>query len=462
MRGPTQPQDPVARPRNRIDQTPFEADITGLTHDGRGVARRADGKAVFVAGALPGERVMASQTGRHRSFDEARTVEVLQASPDRVTPRCVHFGVCSGCALQHYDEGKQILAKQGVLLDNLARIGHVTPERVLPPLTDAAWGYRRKGRFSVRRVEKKDKTLVGFRELDPRFVADLGRCETVIPPIGDAIAALALLVDGLQARRDIPQIEFIAGDDTIALTFRHLSPLPESDKAAIVTFAQAHGFAIFLQPGGLDSVHPLWPADPQLSFSLPQWNLEFKFRPLDFIQVNAGLNGKMIESALALLDAKPDERVLDLFAGLGNFSLPLARTVREVVGVEGEAGLVQRARDNAAHNGLANAHFYAADLGKDLSTQPWMLEGPSTGLRTGFDKLLLDPPRSGADFVLTQLPLEQFKRIVYVSCHPASLARDASYLVNERGWKLRAAGVMDMFPHTAHVESIAMFEPRRD
>ncbi|HEY5613453.1 MAG TPA: 23S rRNA (uracil(1939)-C(5))-methyltransferase RlmD [Lysobacter sp.] len=443
-----------SRTRNRVDQTPFEAEITGLTHDGRGVARRADGKAVFVAGALPGERVMASQTGHHRSFDEAKAVEVLLASPDRVTPRCPHFGVCSGCALQHFDEGKQILAKQGVLLDNLERIGHVIPERVLPPLTDAAWGYRRKGRFSVRRVEKKDKTLVGFREVDPRFVADLTRCETVIPRIGDAIGALSALVDGLQARSEIPQIEFIAGDDTIALTFRHMTPLPEADQAAIIAFAQVHDFAIFLQPGGVDSVHPLWPADPQLSFRLPQWDLEFAFRPLDFIQVNAGLNGKMIESALALLDARPEDRVLDLFAGLGNFTLPLARTVREVVGVEGEAGLVQRARENAARNGLANAQFHAADLGKDLSAQRWM--------REGFDKLLLDPPRSGADFVLTQLPLEQFKRIVYVSCHPASLARDAGYLVNERGWKLRAAGVMDMFPHTAHVESIAMFEPRLD
>lgn len=449
---PWQPHDPVARTRtrNRVDQTPFEAEITGLTHDGRGVARRADGKAVFVAGALPGERVMASQTGHHRSFDEAKAVEVLLASPDRVTPRCIHFGVCSGCALQHLDEGKQILAKQGVLLDNLERIGHVAPERVLPPLTDSAWGYRRKGRFSVRRVEKKDKTLVGFREVDPRFVADLTRCETVIPRIGDAVAALASLVEGLQARSDIPQIEFIAGDDVVALTFRHMVPLPVADQAAIVAFAQAHDFAVFLQPGGVDSVHPLWPADPQLSFRLPQWNLEFAFRPLDFIQVNAGLNGKMIESALALLDARPEDRVLDLFAGLGNFTLPLARTVREVVGVEGEAGLVQRARDNAARNGVINAQFHAADLGKDLSAQPWM--------REGFDKLLLDPPRSGADFVLTQLPLEQFKRIVYVSCHPASLARDAGYLVNERGWKLRAAGVMDMFPHTAHVESIAMFE----
>lgn len=441
----------------RIDQTPFETEITGLTHDGRGVARRDNGKAVFVAGALPGERVMASQTGRNRNFDEAKTVEVLVAAPERVEPRCAHFGVCSGCAMQHYAEDKQILAKQNVLLENLTRIGHVTPETVLPPLTDASWGYRRKGRFSVRRVDKKDKTLVGFREVDPRFVADVSFCHTVIPEIGDKVAALATLVDGLQARKDIPQIEFIAGDrqadfSGIALTIRHLSPLSDADKAALVAFGQQHGFAIFLQPGGVDSVHPLWPERIKLAFSLPEWNLEFNFRPLDFIQVNAGLNGKMIRSALDLLDAQPDERVLDLFCGLGNFTLPLARTVREVVGVEGEAGLVMRARENAAHNNLPNAQFHAADLGKDLSGHTWM--------REGFDKLLLDPPRSGADFVLTQLPLKQFKRIVYVSCHPASLARDAGYLVNERGWKLKAAGVMDMFPHTAHVESIAMFEPR--
>ncbi|QWF19822.1 23S rRNA (uracil(1939)-C(5))-methyltransferase RlmD [Lysobacter capsici] len=442
----------------RIDQTPFEAAITGLTHDGRGVARRADGKAVFVAGALPGERVMAKQTSRSRSFDEAVTLEVLEAAADRVAPRCAHFGVCGGCALQHMAEDRQIVAKQQVLMENFERIGHVTPERILPALTDSAWGYRRKGRFSVRRVEKKDKTLVGFRETDPRFVAEIARCETVIPEVGDAIGALAQLIDGLQARREIPQVEFIGGDRMhgdnahggIALTFRHLSPLSQADRDAIVAFAQQHEFAVFLQPGGIESVHPLWPADPRLAFTLPQWNLELKFRPLDFIQVNAGLNGHMIQHAIDLLQPQPEDRVLDLFAGLGNFTLPLARSVREVVGVEGEAGLVQRARENAEHNGLGNAKFYAADLAKDLSGEPWM--------REGFDRLLLDPPRSGADFVLTQLPLKQFKHIVYVSCHPASLARDAGYLVREKGWKLRAAGVMDMFPHTAHVESIAMFE----
>ena len=440
----------------RLDQTPFPADIVDLSHDGRGVARRDNGKAVFIAGALPGERVMARQTARSRSFDEAMALEVLEGSPDRVQPRCAHFGTCAGCALQHLDESRQILAKQRVLQENLERIGHVTPDLLLPPLTDASWGYRRKGRFSVRRVEKKDKTLVGFRERDPRFVADLSGCHTVLPSIAAAIPLLSALVDGLQARRDIPQIEFIAGDatadhDGVALVFRHLQPLTEGDLAALLAFAQSHRFALFLQPGGVDSVHPLWPAEPQLSFRLPAWDIELRFRPLDFIQVNAGLNGKMIARTLELLDVQPGERVLDLFCGLGNFTLPLARIADAVVGVEGDAGLVARARENAAHNALPNAQFHAADLAQDLSGHAWM--------RAGFDRLLLDPPRSGADVVLKQLPLKGLKRIVYVSCHPASLARDAGYLVNERGWKLRAAGVMDMFPHTAHVESIAMFEP---
>ncbi|RXR00939.1 23S rRNA (uracil(1939)-C(5))-methyltransferase RlmD [Pseudoxanthomonas composti] len=444
----------MARHRNRFDRTPFQASITDLSHDGRGVARRAsgevDGKVTFVSGALPGETVIAEPTAHNRHFDEARTTEVLQASPHRVTPRCPHFGVCAGCVLQHLEEDQQILAKQRVLMENLERIGHVAPERMLEPLVGQNWGYRRKGRFSVRRVMKKDKTLVGFRELDPRFVADLSVCHTVIPQIGNRIQALAALVEGLDAKRDIPQIEFIAGDDTVALTFRHLQPLSEHDRQALTAFAQAHDFAIFLQPGGLESVHPLWPAEVPLSFRLPQWDVELAFRPLDFIQVNASLNQKMIAHALALLDAQPQDRVLDLFCGLGNFTLPLARGVREVVGVEGEAGLVARARDNAARNGLGNAQFFAADLTQDQRQAEWM--------KQGFDKLLLDPPRSGAIDVLQQLPLKQFSRIVYVSCHPGSLARDAGYLVNEHGFKLRAAGAMDMFPHTAHVESIALFE----
>lgn len=436
---------------SRIDQTPFEADIIDLIHDGRGVARRGDGKTVFVAGALPGERVMVKLVKRSRNYDEAVAIDILQPSDDRVQPRCPHFGVCGGCAMQHLAEDKQIDVKQRVLMDSLQRIGHVAPETVLPTLVDAAWGYRRKGRFSVRRVEKKDKTLVGFRETDARFVADISVCYTVIPQIGDRIAALSALVDGMDARCEIPQIEFIAGDDTIAFIFRHLEPLSPRDRDALLAFAQAENVAIFLQPKGNDSVHPLWPEAPKLAFQLQAWNIELKFRPLDFIQVNAGLNAKMIARTLELLDVQADERVLDLFCGLGNFTLPLARFAREVVGVEGDAGLVQRARENASSNTLPNAQFHAADLARDLRGQPWM--------SAGFDKVLLDPPRSGADEVLRQLPLTGLKRIVYVSCHPGSLARDAGYLVNERGWKLRAAGVMDMFPHTAHVESIALFEP---
>ena len=434
----------------RLDRTPFQLQILDLSHDGRGVARRDDGKAVFVAGALPGETVVVEQTARSRHFDEARTLEVLDASPDRVQPRCPHFGTCGGCVLQHLAEDRQIVAKQRVLLDNLERIGKVAPGTVLPPLTADSWGYRRKGRFSVRRVNKKDKTLVGFREQDPRFVAELRECHTVIPEIGMKIQALAALVDGLQAREQIPQIEFIAGDAAIALTVRHLVPLGEADRAALAAFGREHGFAIFLQPKGPDSVQPLEGEAPALSFRLPQWDVELAFEPLDFIQVNARLNDGMIARTLEMLDLQPEHRVLDLFCGLGNFTLPLARRVREVVGVEGDAGLVARARANAQRNGLGNAQFFAADLTQDQRGTPWM--------RQGFDRLLLDPPRSGADEVLKQLPLKDIRRIVYVSCHPGSLARDAGFLVNERGYRLVSAGVMDMFPHTAHVESIALFE----
>lgn len=294
----------------------------------------------------------------------------------------------------------------------------------------------------MRRVEKKAKTLVGFRELDPRFVADLSVCYTVIPQIGEKIPLLAALVEGMDGKRDIPQIEFIAGDDAVALTIRHMQPLSARDQQAWIAFAQEHGFAIFLQPGGVDSVHPLWPQEVPLSFRLPQWDVDLAFRPLDFIQVNASLNQKMIVHALALLDAKPDDRVLDLFCGLGNFTLPLARVVREVVGVEGDAGLVARAKDNAQRNGLDNAQFYAADLTQDQRNAAWM--------RQGFDKLLLDPPRSGALEVLQQLPLKTFERIVYVSCHPArSRATPATWSTSKASrWSRLARWTCSRIPPT--------------
>ena len=442
--------------RSSFSRDPFEAQIDGLTHDGRGVARR-DGKAVFVRGALPGERVIARPTARHRHFDEASAIEVLDASPDRVTPLCAHFGQCSGCVLQHLDAPKQIEAKQRVLLENLERIGHVAPQKVLPALTDMPWAYRRKGRLSVRYVEKKGRTLVGFREEDPRFVADIQRCETVVPAIGSRIGAIGAMIDTLDGKRDIAQIEFIVGDSgahdgsgQAALVFRNLQPLSETDQAALIAFAQANDFAVLLQPGGVESVRLLWPETIALEFALPEYDLTLAFQTLDFIQVNAGMNAKMIARTLELLDLKPGQRILDLFCGLGNFTLPIARHVAEVVGVEGEAGLVARARANAERNRIGNTRFYTADLASALAYEPWIDEH--------FDALLLDPPRSGAEALLPQLPLKKINRIVYVSCHPGSLARDAGFLVRERGYKLRAAGVMDMFPHTAHVESIALFE----
>jgi 23S rRNA (uracil1939-C5)-methyltransferase len=436
---------------NRAARAPreFEVVVDGLAHDGRGVGR-VEGKAVFVSGALPGERVRARQTGRNRNFDEAETIEVLQASPLRIQPRCAHFGTCAGCVLQHLDQDAQIAAKQRVLMENLSRIGHVQPGRMLEPLTDAAWGYRRKGRMSVRYVEKKGRTVLGFREAsNPRYVAELTECHTMLPELGTKLPALTALVESLAGKRAIPQIEFIAGDGPLALVFRHLEPLDDADLERLRAFAQSSGYVLYLQPGGTDSVRPL-DADAELDFPIPGFDLRLAFRPLDFIQVNAGLNQKMIARALELLDPKPEDRVLDLFCGLGNFTLPIARRAGQVVGVEGDPGLIARARENAARNQIANVEFHAADLARDLSGEAWM--------KAGFDKLLVDPPRAGAAEVLAQLPLKGIDRIVYVSCHPASLARDAGFLVNERGYKLRAAGAMDMFPQTAHVESIALFE----
>ena len=429
--------------------TVVEATITDLSHDGRGVTH-LNGKAVFVTGALAGERVRLRYTGKHRHYDEAAVEEVLSASADRVAPRCAHFGVCGGCALQHLDAAAQIAAKQRVLLENFERIGKVEPAQVLPALTAAPWGYRRKARLSVKYVEKKGRVLVGFRETNGRYVADIARCEVLHPAVGTRIAAIAQLLESMQAKREIPQIEVAAGDDLVALIFRHLQPLAAPDLEALGAFGKAHQLGIYLQPGGIDSVAPLWPPDAHLSFRVPAYDVELEFRPLDFVQVNAGMNLRMIDHALALLDPAPTDRVLDLFCGLGNFTLPLARRAAHVNGVEGEAGLVRRAQENATRNKVENAAFYSADLAADQRAAPWA--------REDYDLLLLDPPRSGAAEVLAYLPKRGTRRVVYVSCHPASLARDAATLVNQHGFVLRSAGVMDMFPHTAHVESIALFE----
>jgi 23S rRNA (uracil1939-C5)-methyltransferase len=440
----------VAR-SNRKPVAPVERelDILDLSHDGRGVAR-FEGKAVFVTGALPGERVLARQTLRKKNFDEAATVQVLRASPDRVAPRCAHFGTCGGCVLQHLAPAAQVAAKQEVLLENFERIGHVRPGRVLAPLTGEPWAYRRKARLGAKWVAKKDKALVGFRETDGRFIADLARCEVLVETVGARLAELSALVGGLEAREQIAQVELSAGDEVVALVFRNLAPLGEADRARLRAFGASSGITIYLQPGDNASVHPLDPDPPSLRFALPDYDVDFEFRPLDFVQVNGEMNRRMVAHALGLLDPRPTDRVLDLFCGLGNFTLPIARHAGTVVGVEGEPGLVQRARDNAARQRIANVEFHAADLARDLRGESWVGQG--------FDKLLLDPPRTGADAAIPQLPLAGVGRIVYVSCHPGSLARDAGILVREHGYTLAAAGVMDMFPHTAHVESIALFE----
>lgn len=433
----------------RLPVEPIEASIESLSHDGRGVAR-IEGKTVFIDGALPGERVLAKLVERHRKYDEAAVVEVLQAAPQRVEPKCPHAGVCGGCSLQHMEAQAQIDAKQQVLLGNLKHIGKVEPAEVLPPLRGPHWGYRTKARLGAKYVRKKGRMLVGFREKHKPYLAELTRCDVLHPHIGERITELAEMLEGMEARERIPQIEIAVGDDAAALVFRNLDALSDKDQAHLCAYGERTGLHIYLQPAGPDSVYLLWPETSTLGYGLPDHDLRLQFLPTDFTQVNRDINQSMIKLAIGMLDPQPTDRVLDLFCGLGNFTLPLAQRCAQVVGVEGDMGLVQRARDNAARNGITNAEFHVANLAEDVTIYPW--------LKQPFDKLLLDPPRSGALEMIPAIAKLGVKRIVYVSCNPASLARDAGLLVNEHGYRLIKAGVMDMFPHTTHVESIALFE----
>lgn len=436
--------------RKRLPQPVCGVTIDSLSHDGRGVAH-LDGKAVFIDGALPGEVVDFEYLASRRKFDEGRVTAVQQASPDRVEPKCPHFGLCGGCSLQHMEAGAQIRAKQQVLLDNLGHIGKLEPEAVLPPLTGPVWGYRTKGRLGVKDVIKKGRVLVGFREKRSPYVADLSRCEVLHPSVGERFQELSGLIEQLQAKARIPQIEVAVAGETTALVFRNLDPLTPADTEKLKQFAVDYQLHIYLQPGGPDTAQPLWPEQQSLSYHLPAQDIEIQFRPTDFTQINTAINEQMIARVLALLALDKTDRVLDLFCGLGNFTLPMARQAGVVVGVEGESGLVNRARENAVLNGIGNASFHTANLVEDHAGSAWV--------GAGYNKVLLDPPRSGAAEVLDMLGNIHPARIVYVSCHPGSLARDAGRLVNEKGYRLLAAGVMDMFPHTAHVESIALFEP---
>lgn len=440
------------RRRRKLPKEPFEARIEDLSHDGRGVTTHGE-KKVFVHGALPGELVMVRVTDRKRNFDEGETLEVLEPSPDRIVPRCPHFGQCGGCSLQHLEPRTQIESKQNTLVQNLERIGKVSPDTVWEPLTGPEWDYRRKARLSVRYVHKKERVLVGFRERYGRFVADMQECHVLDQRIASQLGHLSDLIYSMEAKRTIPQLEVSCGDEQCALVFRHLEPLIEEDLQKLRAFAKETGIAVLLQPAGPASIHCLEPASLELEFEVPEFGVRLTFGPSDFIQVNAQMNQKMIHRALELLALDKGDRVLDLFCGLGNFTLPIATLAAEVVGIEGDAELVRKAGENAQQNGLGNARFHAADLSEDPGSASW--------LKQHYDKVLVDPPRSGAEFILPHIAASGAGRIVYVSCHPASLARDAGILVHQFGFRLLGAGVMDMFPQTGHVESIALFE-RKD
>jgi len=432
------------------------ATVAALTHDAEGVVR--EGKAAFVAGALPGERIRFKRTRRHRQHDEAELLEVLEPSADRVAPKCAHFGVCGGCALQHLSADAQLEIKQTELRDNLERVGKVVPREWLPPLRGPVWNYRRRARLGSKFVTKKDRVVVGFRERLAPYVAEVQRCEVLAQPVGELIAPLAVTLNGLSIRHRIPQIEAAVADNVVALVLRVLETPSADDLEKLRAFATTHSVRFYLQAGGLDSVTPLDAGaaaggDP-LRYGLPQFDLQLEFTPTDFVQINAQINQALVGRAVDLLGLTPESSVLDLFCGLGNFTLALARSAGRAVGVEGEKGLVERARHNASLNSITNAEFHLADLSKPLDPNlPWLKES--------YTHVLLDPPRAGASEVLASIGRLKPQRVLYISCHPGSLARDLGLLVHEHGMSLVAAGVLDMFPHTTHVESMAILEPGR-
>jgi 23S rRNA (uracil1939-C5)-methyltransferase len=404
---------------------------------------------VFVEGALPGEDVAFQVLKKKLSHEFGKATSILQPSSSRVTPRCAHFGVCGGCATQHADTRTQMAAKQRWLEENFARIGKVQPETLLPVVLGQEWGYRNRARLSVRRVPKKGGVLVGFRERRSTYVADMRECPVLPEKVAALIPGLKALIERLSINERVPQIEVAAGDDATVLVFRHLLPLSAEDLLRLKDFSQRHGVQVWLQPGGPESAHPLEPANGVLHYELPEFGVRIAFRPTEFTQVNFAMNRLLVSRAMRLLDPQPGERIADLFCGLGNFSLPLAVLGAKVIGFEGSAPLIERARQNAAANRLV-AQFEVLDLFK----HGFASYGP-------FDKLLIDPPREGAVEVVKSLPDAWPRRIVYVSCDPATLARDAGILVHTRGFRLVSAGVVNMFPHTAHVESIAVFDRKR-
>jgi 23S rRNA (uracil1939-C5)-methyltransferase len=439
------------RRRKSLPTEPVHCRIETLSHDGRGIARE-EGKARFVDGALPGESVMARMLSSRSKFDELRTVEVLEASPERVSPPCEYADLCGGCSLQHMGPDAQIRFKEATLKEQFAHFGGIEPQQWVEPMRSEGLAYRRKARLGVRFVKARDSVLVGFREKRNSFLTDIDRCAVLDPRIGEKITPLRELLFSLEAFQRIPQVEVACGDDEAAMVFRNMDSLSDQDRDALIAFGQAHDLHIYLQPKGPDTVHRIWPepdGPERLGYRLDDYDLQMQFHPMDFTQVNADINRRMIDQALEWLDVGPGDRVLDLFCGLGNFTLPLARRAGAVVGVEGDDSMVVRGRENAELNRLENVRFHGANLQGDFTAEPWAAEG--------FDRILIDPPRSGAREVCEYLTAFGARKIVYVSCNPATLARDAGVLTSN-GYRLVQAGVMDMFPHTTHVESMALFE----
>lgn len=427
--------------------------MAALTHDGEGIVRA--GKTAFVAGALPGENIRFRRVRHHRQHDEAQLLEVLEPGPARVVPRCPHFGICGGCALQHLAPESQLEVKQAELRDNFERLARIAPQEWLAPLRGPVWHYRRRARLGAKFVVKKDRVVVGFRERLAPYVAEVQRCEVLAPPVGAMIEPLAAMLTGLSIRRRLPQIEVAIADNAVALVLRVLDTPSAQDLARLREFAGIHCVRLYLQAGGLDSVQPLdcgpdAHSEP-LRYGLPAFGLQLEFSPTDFVQINGPVNDALVTRAVDLLDVTASSVVLDLYCGIGNFTLALAKRAGRVVGVEGDKVLVERARHNARLNGITNAQFHLADL-QALGPDPAWLREP-------FTHVLLDPPRAGAGAMLATVARLQPRRLLYISCHPGSLARDAGVLVHEHGMRVRAAGVVDMFPHTAHVESLALLEP---
>jgi 23S rRNA (uracil1939-C5)-methyltransferase len=443
----------MSRKRSRTPKfptTPVTVTIESLAHDGRGVAH-IDGKVVFIDEALPGESVEFLYTDSRKDYAEGKAINILTRAADRVDAACPHYGVCGGCSFQHVEAAAQIRIKQDLLVEQFKRIGKVAIPELWEPLQGPHWGYRRKARMGVKYVAKKDRVLVGFREKRHPYLAEIDSCPVMHPTVGTQLTALGEMIAGLTVREKIPQIEVAIGDDDCVLAIRVLEPPTTEDIEQLRRFAHSHNMSLCLQSKGPDTIMPL-PGEPEITptYRLPDQNIAFKFRPAMFTQVNYEINRQMINRVLATLDLNADDNVLDLFCGLGNFTLPMATKAGHVVGIEGDQPLVNHAKTNALHNNIHNVEFYAADLTKDISDTPWA--------NRKYNKILLDPSRAGASEILHHFKTWQPELIVYVSCNPSTLARDAGILVNDLGYTLVRAGVMDMFPQTSHVESMALFK----